>query len=69
MIKQESASKVYEALNAEAPVYVTEQFNRASDIMIRNLCNSYLNLRPPRFKTKHGQNCFSYKGPAMPCLN
>ena len=37
MIKTEFASMVYKAINAEAPVYLAEQFNRESDIMRRNL--------------------------------
>ena len=32
MIKQEPASMMHKALNAEAPVYLTEQFNSISDI-------------------------------------
>ena len=63
MMKQkESASMVYKALNAEAPVYLTEQFDRISDITKRSLHSSNLNLRPPRLKTTHGQSCFAYRG-------
>ena len=65
MIKPESAKIVYEALNAEAPVYLTEQFNRASEIANRNLRSSNLNLRSPRLKIKHGKNCFPYRGTAI----
>ena len=65
MAKQESASMVYKAINAEAPVYLTEHFNRVSDITSISLRSSNLNLRPPRLKTKHGQNYFAYRGPTI----
>ena len=61
MIMQESASMVYKALNAEAPLYLTEQFTRVSDITSITLRNSNLSLRPPRLKSRHGQNCFAYR--------
>ena len=51
MIKQESASMVYKAQNAEVSVYLTEQFNRVFDITKRSLSSSNLNLRPPKLKT------------------
>ena len=62
MIKQESASMVYKALNAEAPIYLAEQFTRVSDITSRTLRSSNLSLRPPRLKSRNGQNCFAYRG-------
>ena len=62
MIKQESASMVYKALNAEAPIYLAEQFTRVSDITSRTLRSSNLSLRPPRLKSRNGQNCFVYRG-------
>ena len=65
MIMQESASIVYKALNAEAPLYLTEQLTRVSDITIRTLRSSNLSLRPPRLKSRHGQNCFVYRGSSI----
>ena len=62
MSKQESASMVYKALNAEAPIYLAEQFTRVSDITSRTLRSSNLSLRPPRLKSRNGQNCFAYRG-------
>ena len=57
MIIQESATMVYKALNDEAPLYLTEQFTRISDIASRTLRNSNLGLRPP--------NCFAYRGSSV----
>ena len=65
MIMQESASMVYKALNAEAPLYLTEQLTRVSDITIRTLRSSNLSLRPPRLKSSHGQNWFAYRGSSI----
>ena len=62
MIYQESASMVYKAVNNQAPIYLTTLFNRVSSVTSRSLRNSELNIRPPRLKTKHGQNCFAYRG-------
>ena len=61
VIKQESASMVYRALNAEAPIYLSEQFTRVSDITSRTLRSSNLALRLPRLKSRNGQNCFAYR--------
>ena len=65
MIMQESASMVYKALNAEAPLYLTEQFTRVSHITSRSLRGSNLSLRPPRLKSRIGQNCFAYRGSSV----
>ena len=65
MIKQESASMVYKALNAEAPIYLAEQFTRVCDITSRTLRSSTLSLRPPRLKSRNGQNCFAYRGSSI----
>ena len=62
MIKKESASMVYKALSAEAPIYLTEQFTRVSVITSRASCSSNLSLRPPRLKSRDGQSCFAYRG-------
>ena len=62
MVHQESASTVYKTVNVQAPIYITSLFHRLSSVMNRSLRNSELNLAPPRLKTKHGQNCFAYRG-------
>ena len=56
---------VYEALNVEAPIYLAEQFTRASDITSRTLHSSNLSLRPPRLKSRNGQNRFAYRGSSV----
>ena len=58
IIKQESASMVYKALNAEAPIYLAEQFARVSDITGSTLRSSSLTLGPPKLKSRNGQNCW-----------
>ena len=62
IIRQESASMVYKATNGQAPTYLSSLFNSISAVTNRMLCNSNLNLRPPRMKTKFGQNSFAYRG-------
>ena len=65
MIYQESASMVYKGVNNQSPIYLTILFNIVSSITNRSLRNSELNIRPPRLKTKHGRNCFAYRGPMV----
>ena len=65
MVHQESASMVYKAVNNQAPIYLTTLFNRVSSVTNRVLRNCELNIRPPRLKTKHGQNCFAYRGASV----
>ena len=65
MIMQESASMVYKALNAEAPLYLTKKLTRVSDITSRTLRSSNLSLSPPILKSRHGQNCFAYRGSSI----
>ena len=62
MIRQESASMVYKAINGKAPTYLSSLFNSICALTNRMLRNSNLNLRPPRMKTKFGQNNFAYRG-------
>ena len=62
MIRQESVSMVYRAINGQAPTYLSSLFNSISAVTNRMLRNSNLNLRPPRMKTKFGQNSFAYRG-------
>ena len=61
MIWQESASMVYKAINGQAPPYLSSLFNSISAVTNIMLCNSNLNLRPPRMKTKFGQNSFAFR--------
>ena len=65
MIMQESTSMVFKALNAESPLYLTEQSTGVTDITSRSFCSSNLSLRPPRLKYRHGLNCFAYGGSAV----
>ena len=53
---------MYKALNAEAPMYLAKQFTRVSDVTSRTLRSSNLSLRPLRFKSRNGHNCFAYRG-------
>ena len=57
-----SPSMVYKAINGQAPTHLSSLFNSISAVKNRMLRNSILNLRPPRLKTKYGQNSFAYKG-------
>ena len=58
MISHESASMVYNAMNGQAPAYLSSPFNSISAVTNRVLHNSNLSLWPPRMKTKFGQNSF-----------
>ena len=46
MIRQESASMVYKAINGQAPAYLLSLFNSISAVTNRTLRNSNLNLKP-----------------------
>ena len=61
-VKQEYTSIVYKALNAEAPLYVTEQFTGASPITSQTLLGSNLSLRPPGLKSRLRPKPFAYRG-------
>ena len=61
MISQESASMVYKVMNGQVPPYLSGLFISISAVTNKLLRNSNLNLRPPRMKTKFGQNSFPYK--------
>ena len=65
MIRLESASMVYKAINGQAPTYLSSLFNSISAVTKRMLRNSNLYLRPPRMKTKVGQNSFAYREPKI----
>ena len=62
MIRHESASMVYKAINGQVPPYLSRIFGSISAVTNRMLCNSKLNLWAPRMKTKFGQNSFAYRG-------
>ena len=62
MIRQESASMVYKAINDQAPPYLSSFYNSVCALTKRMLRNYKLNLRPSRMKTKFGQNNFVYRG-------
>ena len=56
---------VYKVLNSEAPIYLAEQLTRVSDITSSTLRSSNLSLRPPRLRSRNGQNCFAYRGSSI----
>ena len=62
MVHQESASMVYKAVNDQLPINLTTLFNRVSSVTNRSLRNSEFNIKPPRLKTRFGQNFSAYKG-------
>ena len=62
MICQVSASMVYKAINGQVPTYLSSIFNSISVVTNRILHMSNVNQRPPRMKTKFGQNSFAYRG-------
>ena len=62
MIRQESESMVFKEINVQAPTYLSSLFTSISAVTNRMLRNSNLNLRPPRMKTKFGQNRSAYRG-------
>ena len=66
MIRQESASMVFKAINGQAPSYFYSLFNSISAVTNRMLRTSNLNLRSPRMKTKFEQNSFAYRGHSDP---
>ena len=61
LVKDDAAFECCFALSAEAPLYFTKQFTRVSTITSGALRGSYLSLRTPRLKSRHGQNCFAYR--------
>ena len=65
MNNQESASIIYKAFNVGALLYFIEQFTRVSTITKRKIHGSNLSLRPPRLKSRYGQNCFVYRGSSV----
>ena len=65
MIRQESSSMVYRAINGQAPPYLSRLFNSISAVTTRMLRYSKLYLRHPRMTTKFGKNSFAYRGATM----
>ena len=59
------AMDAFQFQNAEAPIFQTEQFTRVSDIASRTLRSSYLSLRPPRLKSRLGQDCLAYRASSV----
>ena len=47
------------------PEFIKEQFTRVSTIASRILRGSNLSLRPPKLKSRHGQNCFAHRGSSV----
>ena len=62
MIRQESASMVYKAINGQAPTYLSSLFNSISAVTNRMLRNSNLNLRPPRMEKNLGRTALHTRG-------
>ena len=65
MIRQESASMVYNAINRQASPCLFSLFNSISTATNKMLRNSNLYLRPTRMKMKFGQNSFACMGATM----
>ena len=55
----------HRSLDAEAPIYLAEQFTRVSDMTSGTLRSSNLTLMPPRLKSRNGQNFFAYRGSSI----
>ena len=62
LIETETARMVYRSINKEAPNYLTTLFERLSDNSVKQLRNTYTDLKLPLLKTSIGQRCFSYRG-------
>ena len=57
-----TALLTFKSLNGLAPGYLTDCFQRISDVTNSNTRNaSQGNLYPPRFKTANGQRSFSFR--------
>ena len=60
------AASWYRSVDQLAPGHTTvfaayHVFTRVSTITVRTLRGSNFSLRPPRLKSRHGQNCFAYR--------
>ena len=56
--------RIYAAL-LSLPEFIKEQFTGVSTIASRILRSSNLSLRPPKLKSRHGQNCFAHRGSSV----
>ena len=52
---------VYNAINNQAPEYLSVLFNKVSAMTGRIIRNANRNLRPPRLNTTLGLNCFAHR--------
>ena len=60
MIKQGTATIVFQSISGLAPTYLSTLFTRNSTRDVVNLRNSEVNLLTPRMKTSNGQQAFSF---------
>ena len=62
LIRKETVSLTYKALNSLAPQYLGELFTKCSERSDRNLRSTETNLQIPLLRTSTGQKAFSYRG-------
>ena len=62
LIRKETATLTYKALNSLAPQYLGELFSKCSEGSDRILRSTETNLHIPLLKTSTGQKAFSYRG-------
>ena len=62
LIDFETSKMVYKSLNALAPDYLRNVFQKVSEATNRQLRNSKTDLRLPLLKTSTGQKSFAYRG-------
>ena len=62
LIRKETATLTYKALNSLAPQYLGELFSKCSEGSDRILRSTETNLQIPLLRTSTGQKAFSYRG-------
>ena len=62
LIDFETSKMVYKSLNAIAPDYLRNLFQKVSEATNRQLRNSKTDLRLPLLRTSTGQKSFAYRG-------
>ena len=62
LIRKETASLTYKALNSLAPQYLGELFSKCSEVSDRILRSAETNLQIPLQRTSTSQKAFSYRG-------
>ena len=62
LIDFETSKMVYKSLNALAPDYLRNIFQKVSEATNRQLRNSNTDLRLPLLRTSTGQKSFAYRG-------